>query len=126
MKVKLLVISSVALATGIIFSAGPFPNKRVVSGQLLAAEQVVPDPLCTKAGQYCVNREPSSGTCHVQEATEMPQFGRNLKGPIKNRAEGNKIMCGLYEPASEDPTKCAAVAPQGVCDPKSSSQHISE
>lgn len=76
------------------------------------------DPLCTKSGQFCVNRETSSGTCHVQEATEQPQFGPNLKGPFGSRTDGNKAMCKLYDPASDDPAKCGAVAPQGVCDSK--------
>lgn len=71
---------------------------------------------CTKAGQYCVTRESSSGTCHVQEATESP-LGAYLAGPFANRKDGNKEMCRRYDPGSPDTDKCGAVAPQGVCDP---------
>lgn len=94
-----------------------------VSGNENLAAQVVASPantICTKAGQFCVNRETSSGTCHVQEATEQPQLGTNLKGPFGSRADGNTSMCTLYDPATDDPTKCGAVAPQGICDSKKS------
>ena len=97
-----------------VFSSRAFPNRQIPVGSHVTA--AVPDPMCTKAGQFCVNRETSSGTCHVQEATERPQLGVNIKGPFKNRKDGNIAMCSVYDPASPDPAKCGAVAPQGVCD----------
>jgi hypothetical protein len=71
---------------------------------------------CTKAGQYCVNRENSS-TCHVQETTEAP-LGAYLAGPYASRDKGNEEMCKRYEPASTDPNKCGTVAPMNICDSK--------
>jgi hypothetical protein len=98
-----------------------FPNRNI-AGEWHASAAGAPDPSCTKAGQFCVNREASSGTCHVQEATERPQLGGNIKGPFKNRNDGNSAMCALYDPGSADPAKCGAVAPQGVCDSAKPSQ----
>lgn len=86
------------------------------SGSAGGTSPAASDNKCTKAGQFCVNRETSSGVCHVQEATERPQFGINLLGPFKSRAEGRAAMCAAYSPASEDPAKCAEVAPIGSCD----------
>jgi hypothetical protein len=91
------------------------PRNTILASERAAAP---PDSICTKAGQFCVNRETSSGVCHVQEATERPQLGTNLAGPFNSRAEGNAGMCRLYEPASGDADKCGAVAPQGICDSK--------
>ncbi len=73
--------------------------------------------ICKKAGQYCVNRETSSGTCHVQETTESP-LGVNILGPYVSRKEGSTAMCNAYDPGSTEPTKCAAVAPSDACDNK--------
>jgi len=108
------------LAVSAVFASWAFPNRNFFSGTRVTGAGA-PDPICTKAGQFCVNRETSSGTCHVQEATERPQLGMNLKGPFQNRKDGNKAMCSLYNPASPDPAKCGAVAPQGVCDVSKSS-----
>jgi len=72
--------------------------------------------LCTKAGQYCVNHEETGSSCMVQETTES-RIGRNLAGPFETRAEATKVMCKqYYDPASDDPHKCLAVVPDGVCD----------
>jgi hypothetical protein len=113
MKTKLLISFLFCIAVGGALSSRMFPNSSVAGG--LHAAAGAPDQICTKAGQFCVNRETSSGTCHVQEATESP-LGVNIKGPFKNRADGNAAMCTLYDPGSADPAKCGAVAPQGVCD----------
>lgn len=74
--------------------------------------------LCTKAGQFCVNRETSSWSCKVQEATEFQMFGPNLTGPFKTRKEATDEMCRRYAPASTDPNTCGNVLPTGVCDKK--------
>lgn len=71
--------------------------------------------ICKNAGQYCVNRETSSGTCHVQETTESP-LGTNILGPYASRKDGVAAMCTAYDPGATDPNKCSAVAPSGVCD----------
>jgi hypothetical protein len=71
---------------------------------------------CTKAGEFCVNRETSSGVCHAQEATERPQLGTDLLGPFSSRKEATTAMCNALDDGSPDPGKCAAVAPQGACD----------
>lgn len=76
-----------------------------------------PGTLCTKAGQYCINRETSSGRCSVQEATEVQTYGPNLAGPYPTRAEATEAMCKTYyDPATEDENKCAAVVPTNACD----------
>ena len=73
--------------------------------------------LCTKAGQYCINRETSSGRCKVQEATEDQVYGPNLGGPFPTRAEATEAMCkNYYDPATEDTNKCGAVVPANICD----------
>jgi hypothetical protein len=77
--------------------------------------------ICKNAGQYCVNRETSSGVCHVQETTESPQFGPNILGPYGSRKDGLAAMCNAYDPGSTDPNKCSGVAPAGVCDNKGGS-----
>jgi hypothetical protein len=89
---------------------------RAFASQSAKGARAVADALCTKAGQFCVNRETSSGTCHAQEATERPQLGPNLKGPFSSRTDGNTAMCALYDAGSADSNKCGAVAPTGVCD----------
>jgi hypothetical protein len=73
--------------------------------------------LCKNAGEYCVNRETSSGACHVQETTESP-LGVNILGPYTSRKNGVAAMCDIYDPGSADPTKCATVAPSGTCGQK--------
>jgi hypothetical protein len=118
MKTKLLVGSVLFCLVSVwsLFLSRALPGAKGPRSDDSSGERAMPDPICTKAGQFCVNRETSSGTCHVQEATERPQLGTNLKGPFKNRIEGNKAMCAIYDPGSGDSTKCGAVAPQGVCD----------
>jgi hypothetical protein len=108
---------AVAVAVPSVFCLAliPFHPAEAWSG---SARLASPDDRCTKAGQFCVNRETSSHVCRVQEATERPQHGPSLAGPFGSRAEGNAAMCGLYEPASEDAAKCGAVLPDGLCDAK--------
>jgi hypothetical protein len=74
--------------------------------------------ICKNAGEYCVNRETSSGVCHVQETTESPQLGTNILGPYGSRKDGVTAMCKAYDPGSTDPNKCSGAAPSGVCDNK--------
>jgi hypothetical protein len=74
--------------------------------------------ICKNSGEYCVNRETSSGVCHVQGTTESPQLGINILGPYGSRKEGVGAMCNAYDAGSTDPNKCSAVAPSGVCDNK--------
>jgi hypothetical protein len=102
----------------LLFVAYFRPPNTILASERAASAAAPPDSICTKAGQFCVNRETSSGVCHVQEATERPQLGTSLAGPFNSRAEGNAGMCRLYEPASGDADKCGAVAPQGICDSK--------
>jgi hypothetical protein len=115
MKIKFLFSFLLCVvAVGELLSSRASPNRSVVTGSRVVAAGE-PDPLCTKAGQFCVNRERSSGTCHVQETTET-RLGATIKGPFKNREDGNGAMCALYDPGSGDPAKCGGVAPIGVCD----------
>jgi hypothetical protein len=115
MKIKFLFrFLLCVVAVGGVVSSRAFPYRGVITGWRVVAAGA-PDPLCTKTGQFCVNREGSSGTCHVQETTES-RLGATLKGPFKNREDGNSAMCALYDPGSGDPAKCGGVAPIGVCD----------
>lgn len=72
--------------------------------------------LCTKEGQFCINRQTSSGVCKVQEATEAQAYGPNLAGPFETRAEATSAMCkNYYDPGTSDQDKCSDVLPRGVC-----------
>src|ERR1019366_10163966 len=87
------------------------------SSTLCQTATVRKDAICKNSGEYCVNRETSSGVCHVQETTESP-LGVNMLGPYASRKDGVKGMCGAYDPGSTDPKKCSDVAPSGACDNK--------
>jgi hypothetical protein len=96
LRVFILVAGITAISTG--------------AGRSVPAEGV----FSCKPNEFCVRRQQMSGTCKVQAGTEAA-LGADFRGPFKSRGEATTEMCRLYEPASEDAGKCAAVIPNGAC-----------
>jgi len=105
---RMIVLCLLGLVTVAVFSSP-------AASQAKSAPKAAPTPLCTRAGQWCVNRESSSGACRTRETTQRPQYGENLAGPYNTQNAARDEMCKRYEPASSDSSKCGTVVPDDAC-----------
>ncbi|HEV8432744.1 MAG TPA: hypothetical protein VGR95_04970 [Thermoanaerobaculia bacterium] len=105
-------IPLILVALGSISNSSQSAKVNDVGASLQAAATAT---LCKKAGEFCVNRQPSNGWCMAQEATERAQYGPNLSGPFPTKKEATREMCKLLDPTSPDTTKCSDVLPKDAC-----------